>query len=90
MIHSWGVSSLKFKRDAIPGRTNEGWLRIEEPGIYFGQCYELCGPGHAYMPIKVIAVEENKFEEWVLTKGGKLPGGDLLKVAEEQNAEGEI
>lgn len=90
MIHSWGVSSLKVKRDAIPGRINEGWFRIEEPGIYYGQCYELCGPGHAYMPIKVVAVEEDKFNEWVLTKGGKLPGGDLIKVAEEETKQGEL
>lgn len=73
VIHAWGVPSLGFKRDTIPGRVNEGWIKIKDPGIYYGECYELCGPDHSQMPIKVIAVTEPEFEAWVASKGGKLP-----------------
>lgn len=71
VIHAWGVPALAFKRDSVPGRINEGWLRIEEPGVYYGNCYELCGVDHAFMPIKVIGVSEEEFNRWVVSKGGK-------------------
>lgn len=64
VIHSWGVPAFGVKMDGIPGRLNETWFQIEEPGIYYGQCYELCGQNHAYMPIEVHAVEQAQFEEW--------------------------
>lgn len=80
VIHAWGVPSLKFKRDTVPGRINEGWINIAEPGVYYGQCYELCGPEHAFMPIKIRAVTEPEFEDWVTKMGGKVPG--LVSVAE--------
>ena len=70
VIHSWGVAGLSFKRDAVPGRISEGWLKLEEPGIYYGQCYELCGVDHAFMPIKVIGVTPEEFDAWVVSKGG--------------------
>lgn len=82
VIHAWGVPALKFKRDTIPGRVNEGWIKIEEPGTYYGQCYELCGPDHAFMPIKIVAVSESEFNEWVLSKGGKVPGVTITNFAE--------
>lgn len=82
VIHAWGIASLKFKRDTIPGRVNEGWIKIDEPGIYYGQCYELCGPEHAFMPIKIVAVKEAEFNEWVLSKGGKVPGPAITNYAE--------
>lgn len=78
VIHSWGIPSLKFKRDTVPGRTNEGWIKIEQPGTYYGQCYELCGPEHAYMPIMVKGVSEAEFEEWVLTKEGNIGDEKLI------------
>lgn len=74
VIHAWGIPALKFKRDTVPGRINEGWIKIEEEGVYYGQCYELCGPDHAYMPIKILAVSEAEFNDWVTKKGGTVPG----------------
>jgi cytochrome c oxidase subunit 2 len=86
VIHAWGIPSLKFKRDTIPGRVNEGWIKIEEEGVYYGQCYELCGPDHAFMPIKIRGVSEAEFNDWVTKMGGTVPG--LVSVAE-VGAEGE-
>lgn len=68
VIHSWWVPALGVKRDAIPGFIHEAWTRIEKPGIYRGQCAELCGVNHAYMPIVVVAKTEKDFEKWVATK----------------------
>jgi cytochrome c oxidase subunit 2 len=70
VIHSFGVPSLWFKIDAVPGRINERTLIIEEPGIYYGQCMELCGARHAYMPIAIEAVPRPQFEAWVRAQGG--------------------
>jgi len=63
--HSYAMPSFGVKKDAIPGRLNETWFRVERPGQYFGQCSELCGSQHAFMPISVIALEEDRWEEWV-------------------------
>lgn len=65
VIHSWWVPDLGVKRDAIPGFMYEAWAIIEKPGIYRGQCTELCGINHAYMPIVVQAVSEDQFNLWV-------------------------
>ncbi len=65
VLHSWAVPAFAVKMDSIPGRTNETWIRIEREGVYYGQCSELCGVGHAYMPIAVEAVSKERFEEWV-------------------------
>jgi cytochrome c oxidase subunit II len=64
VIHSWGVPSMGWTTDAVPGRLNERWLRIEEPGTYYGQCRELCGDLHAYMPIMIKAVTKEEFVAW--------------------------
>jgi cytochrome c oxidase subunit 2 len=64
VIHSWAVPALGVKMDAIPGRVNETWLRIEQPGIYYGQCSELCGDYHGFMPIEVEALSKEDFEAW--------------------------
>ncbi|WP_121118496.1 cytochrome c oxidase subunit II [Croceibacterium ferulae] len=74
VIHSFAVPSLWFKIDAVPGRLNERVLFIEEPGIYYGQCSELCGARHAYMPIAVEALPRPQFNAWLLSKGGTLGG----------------
>jgi cytochrome c oxidase subunit 2 len=75
VIHAFAVPSLWFKLDAVPGRINEKVLFIEKPGVYYGQCSELCGARHAYMPIVVEALPRDKFNAWVLTQaGGKLDG----------------
>ena len=81
VIHAWGVPALGFKRDTIPGRVNEGWIKIKDPGIYYGECYELCGPDHSQMPIKVIAVSDAEFQAWVEKKGGKMPAAPAIDEA---------
>ena len=70
VIHSFAVPSLWFKLDAVPGRLNEKRMMIEKPGIYYGQCSELCGAKHGYMPIAVEAVPRAQFDAWVLSQGG--------------------
>lgn len=65
VIHSWWVPELGIKRDAIPGFMHEAWARIEKPGIYRGQCAELCGINHGFMPIVVNAVPDAEFQQWV-------------------------
>jgi cytochrome c oxidase subunit 2 len=65
VIHSWWVPELGIKRDAIPGFMYEAWARIEKPGVYRGQCAELCGINHGFMPIVVQAVSEDEFNTWV-------------------------
>lgn len=64
VIHSWWVPALGWKRDAIPGFINEAWTNIKEPGTYRGQCAELCGKDHGFMPIVVIALPEDEFDTW--------------------------
>jgi cytochrome c oxidase subunit 2 len=65
VLHAWAIPSFGVKRDAVPGRINETWIRIEREGLYYGQCSELCGKDHAYMPITVEAVSKEKFQQWV-------------------------
>lgn len=65
VIHSWWVPDLAVKQDTIPGFINENWVKINEPGIYRGQCAELCGIDHGFMPVVVHAVEEDEFENWL-------------------------
>jgi cytochrome c oxidase subunit 2 len=74
VIHSFSVPSLWFKIDAVPGRINEKVMFIKEPGVYYGQCSELCGARHGYMPIAVEALPRDKFNAWVLTQGGEIDG----------------
>lgn len=65
VIHAFWVPDLAMKKDAIPGFVNELWTRIDEPGVYRGQCAELCGKDHGFMPIVVVAMEENAYLDWV-------------------------
>jgi cytochrome c oxidase subunit 2 len=65
VIHSWSVPSLGVKIDAFPGRLNETWVKIEKPGLYFGQCSQLCGINHGFMPIEVEAVSKEQFAAWL-------------------------
>jgi cytochrome c oxidase subunit 2 len=74
VIHSWAVPAFWIKLDAVPGRLNETSFTIEKPGVYFGQCSELCGARHGYMPIAVEAVPLAQFNAWVLAKGGSIKG----------------
>ena len=68
VLHSWAVPALGIKTDTVPGRLNETWMRIERPGVYYGQCSELCGVNHAFMPVAVEAVSKPAFEEWVKSR----------------------
>src|SRR5690606_22709492 len=68
VIHAWWVPDLAVKRDAIPGYVNEAWTYVEEPGTYRGQCAELCGKDHAFMPIVVQAVEQAEYDAWLSQK----------------------
>ncbi|CAO4144321.1 Cytochrome c oxidase subunit 2 [Methylorubrum extorquens] len=65
VIHSWGVPSLGFTIDAIPGRLNQAWFRADREGTFHGQCRELCGARHAYMPIVVRVVSEQAYADWL-------------------------
>jgi cytochrome c oxidase subunit 2 len=65
VIHAWWVPAFAVKKDAIPGFVNEVWARVDEPGVYRGQCAELCGKDHGYMPIVVQAVSPEEFDKWV-------------------------
>ncbi len=65
VLHAWWVPQIGIKKDGIPGYINQMWARIEQPGIYRGQCAELCGQGHGFMPIVVSAVSEPDFNDWL-------------------------
>lgn len=65
VIHAWAMPAFGVKLDAVPGRVNETWFRIDRPGMYYGQCSELCGIRHGFMPIMVKAVSKGEFKAWV-------------------------
>src|SRR5688500_5980091 len=71
VIHAWWVPALGWKQDAIPGIVNEAWTDIQEPGIYRGQCAELCGKDHGFMPIVVKAVPKAEFDQWLAAEKAK-------------------
>ena len=73
VLHSFAVPSLGIKKDAVPGRLNETWLRIGKVGDYFGQCSELCGVKHGFMPIHVKVVSKQEYDAWAKLKGTKTP-----------------
>nr|WP_228727009.1 cytochrome c oxidase subunit II [Novosphingobium aureum] len=88
VIHSFAVPSLWFKLDAVPGRINERVLMVEKPGVYYGQCSELCGAKHGYMPIAVEALPRDKYNAWVMTHaGGVIDGQEAPAAAEAAPAE---
>jgi cytochrome c oxidase subunit 2 len=74
VIHSFAVPAFWTKIDANPGRLNETWVKVDRPGVYFGQCSELCGARHGFMPIAVQVVPPAEFAQWVASKGGTMPG----------------
>ena len=83
VIHSFGIPSLWFKLDAVPGRINELMLTIDEPGIYYGQCMELCGARHGFMPIAIEARTLEDYNAWVQTQ----PGGMTREQVQAQAAQ---
>ena len=66
VLHAWALPSFGVKRDAVPGRINETWFKAEKVGTYYGQCSELCGIKHAFMPITVKVVSEEEYQEWLM------------------------
>jgi cytochrome c oxidase subunit 2 len=70
VIHSWTIPAFGVKQDAVPGRLAELWFAAEREGIYFGQCSELCGKDHAYMPITVKVVSQETYDAWLAAAGG--------------------
>jgi cytochrome c oxidase subunit 2 len=82
VLHAWYVPALAVKQDSIPGFVRDAWFRAEEPGVYRGQCAELCGKEHAYMPIVVRAVTDEEYSKWVSEQKGKQPGAAAQAAAE--------
>jgi cytochrome c oxidase subunit 2 len=72
VIHAWWVPQLGWKQDAIPGIINDAWTNIHDPGLYRGQCAELCGQDHGFMPIVVKAVPKEEFVQWLDGEEGKV------------------
>lgn len=84
VIHSWTVPAFGVKTDAVPGRLNEGWFLVEETGVYYGQCSELCGKNHAFMPIEVRVVPQDQYDSWleVMRTGDIDAATQLVQVIE--------
>ncbi len=81
VIHAWALPAFWIKMDAVPGRINETSFTVTKTGVYYGQCSELCGDKHGYMPIGVEVVSKEDFAEWVRAKGGKMPGDAAAEAA---------
>ena len=81
VLHAWALPSFGVKRDAVPGRINETWFKADKVGTYYGQCSELCGIKHAFMPITVRVVSEEDYVEWLT--------GAKIKFAKEPLLENE-
>jgi cytochrome c oxidase subunit 2 len=74
VIHSFAMPAFWIKQDANPGQLHETWAKVDRPGVYFGQCSELCGARHGFMPIGVEVVPAAEFAQWISQKGGHMPG----------------
>ena len=81
VIHAWTIPAFGVKMDAIPGRMNEFWFKAEQEGVYFGQCSELCGKDHTYMPITVKVVSEVEYASWLEETKAAQNGGGSTKLA---------
>ena len=85
VIHSWFVPSFGVQEYAVVGRLNESWMKVEHPGVYYGQCNQICGVNHAFMPIKVEAVAKDEFQRWLADAKKKYAhhdeGGGAVRVA---------
>ncbi len=81
VIHSWSVPAFGVKMDAIPGRLNHTWFKATRLGTYYGQCSQLCGVNHAFMPIEVKVVTEKQYADWLTRAKKKFAAGDAERVA---------
>jgi cytochrome c oxidase subunit 2 len=84
VLHAWAVPALGLKTDSVPGRLNEMWVKIERPGMYYGQCSELCGNNHGFMPIQVEAVSKEQFARWI--EEAKRKFASSLPASDERHA----
>jgi cytochrome c oxidase subunit 2 len=87
-MHGWTVWGFGIKKTVIPGRLNEGWINVHDEGFYFGQCSQICGNNHSYMPIAVRVVSKPEFDKWVEQKkksAGLLPVTDVASAAPPAN-----
>ena len=81
VLHAWAVPSFGVKRDAVPGRINETWFKAEKEGVYYGQCSEICGSRHSFMPITVRVVSEKQYNDWLKeakAKFAKYPENNVI------------
>lgn len=76
VLHAWTIPAFGVKKDTVPGRLNDTWVHITKPGVYYGQCSELCGKNHAFMPIEVHAVSPEAFDQWVAQAATDLEGAN--------------
>lgn len=91
VIHSWTIPAFGVKMDAIPGRINEAWFKADKEGLYYGQCSELCGKDHAYMPIAVRVVSDEQYNTWLTAAASDLQGANkALKAELEGNANDKV
>lgn len=86
VIHSWAVPAFWIKLDSVPGRLNETTFTVDRKGVYYGQCSELCGDRHGFMPIGVEVVSKEDFAAWIQAKGGKMPGNPPAEAAAQSTA----
>jgi cytochrome c oxidase subunit 2 len=87
-MHGWTVPGFGIKKTVIPGRLNEGWISVNKEGFYFGQCSQICGDNHSYMPIAIRAVSKAEFDKWVEQKkksAGLMPATDVASVTAPAN-----
>jgi cytochrome c oxidase subunit 2 len=83
VIHAFGIPAFGVRMDAIPGRLNQTWFKIEKEGVYYGQCFFICGKDHAYMPIAIRAVSRPDYEKWLIEAKQKFAKNDLdIRVAQ--------
>lgn len=91
VIHSWTVPSFGVKTDAIPGRLNEGWFLVRQTGVYYGQCSELCGKNHAFMPIEVRVVPQDQYDRWLeVMQTGDLDAANQVVAVIETESETQL
>jgi cytochrome c oxidase subunit 2 len=81
VIHSWTIPAFGAKIDGVPGKLNETWFKAEREGVFYGQCSELCGARHAYMPIAVEVVSQERFDQWVAEAKTKFAAADSANTA---------
>ena len=81
VIHSFAMPAFWIKQDANPGQLHETWAKVDRPGVYFGQCSELCGARHGFMPIAIEVVPQTEFVQWVGQNGGHMPGAQPSPAA---------